>query len=128
MYAPSSGYAMTQYPGGVPVAVPVQAGGGMVPVQDVTPGPQGSQPQMVVVPASGMVGDQPQFAQVATSGAMATVYQPQMRPTYGRGGYAKLENEEVRVLSQTFGRDLIEVNVMPGCNRHFHNQYWCNSE
>jgi len=112
MYAPDSGYAVTQYPGGVPVGVPMQAGGGMVPIQTTTPGPQGGQPQMVIVPVSGMVGNQPQFAQtatsgamttgyqpqfvqVATSGAMATAYQPQAPPTYGQGGYTKMENEEV---------------------------------
>ena len=38
MYAPNSGYAMTQYPGGVPVTVPMQAGNGMVPIQTVTQG------------------------------------------------------------------------------------------
>ena len=94
---------------GVPVAVPMQAGSGMVPVQAVTPGPQGGQPQMVVVPVSGMVGNQPQFAtsgamatgyqpqfaQAATSGDIATAYQPQVKPTYGQGGYTKFENEEV---------------------------------
>jgi len=99
MYAPNSGYAMTQYPGGVPVAVPMQ-GSGMVPVQSVTPGPQGSQPQMVVVPVSGMVGNQPQFVQIATSGAMTTAYQPQVPPTYE--DYTKMENSEVRVISRTF--------------------------
>ena len=108
----NSGHAMTQYPGYVPVAVPMQAGSGMVPVQGVTPGPQGSQPQMIVVPVFGMVGNQPQFAQiatsgaittgyqpqfalVATSGAMATVHQPQVKPTYGQGGYMKMENEQL---------------------------------
>ena len=112
MYAPNSGYAMSQYPGGVPVTIPMQAGGGMVPGQTVTPGSQGGQPQVVVVPVCGMMGNQPQFAQiatsgamttgyqpqfaqVATSGAMATAYQPQAPPTYGQGGYTKVENEEV---------------------------------
>ena len=106
MYPPNSGYTVNQYPGGVPGAVPMQAGGGMVPDQTVTPGPQGGQPQMVVVPVSGMEGNQPQFAQIATSGAlatgyqpqvatseaMATAYQPQMPPKYG---YTKFENYEV---------------------------------
>ena len=105
------GAAMAQHPGGAPVAVLIQGGSGMVPVQTVTPGPQGGQPQMVVVPVSGMVittpgakttGFQPQFAQVATPGAMAATYQPEVPPTYGHGGYTKLENEDVRVLSQTF--------------------------
>ena len=111
MYAPS-GYPMTQYPGGVPVTVPMHAGGGMVPIQTVPPGPQGGHPPMVVVPVSGMVGSQPQFAQtatsgamttgyqpqfvqVATSGAMATTYQPQAPPSYGQGGYTKMESDEV---------------------------------
>ena len=85
MYAP-----MTQYPGGVPVTVPMQAGSGMVPIQTVTPGPQGAQPQMVVVPVSGTVGNQPQFAQSATSGAMATAYQSQVPPKYEERGYTKM--------------------------------------
>ena len=110
MYPLDSGYAIAQYPGGAPVAVPIQG---------VTPGPQGGQPQTVMVPVSGMVGNQPPFAQIATSGAMTTRfqpqfaqvatpeaittdYQPQMPPTYGHGGYMTLENDDVRVLSQTF--------------------------
>ena len=103
IYPPNSGYAVNQYPGGVPAGVvPMQTGGGMVPVQTVTPGPQGGQPQMGVVPVSGMDGNQPQFAQIAlatgyqpqiaTSEAMATAYQPQMPPKYG---YTKFENDEV---------------------------------
>ena len=105
MYPPNSGYAMTQYPGGVP-------GSGMVPVQTVTPGSQGGQPQMVLVPVSGTVGNQqqfaqiatsgamttgfqPQFAQVATPGAMATAYQAQVPPRYEEGGYTKMGNDEV---------------------------------
>lgn len=113
MYTGNSGYTMTQYPGVVPVAAPMQTGSGMVPMQTVTPGSQGGQPQMVVVPVSGMMGNQPQlvqvatsgamttgyqpqFAQVATSGAMATGYQPQQLPTtYGQGGYTKMQNDEV---------------------------------
>ena len=112
MYAPNSGYAMTQYPGGVPVTVPMQAGSGMVPIQTVTPGPQGGQPRMVMIPVSGTVGDQPQFAQIATSGAMTTGYQPQFAQVatsgamatayqaqvplkYEEGGYTKMGNDEV---------------------------------
>ena len=82
MYPPNSGYSVAQYPGGAPFAVPMQGGSGMVPVQTVTPGSQGGQPQMVVVPA--------------------TTYQPQAPPAYGHGAYTKLENEDVRVKSQTF--------------------------
>jgi len=97
MYSPNSGSVMNQYPSGVSLAVPMQAGSGMIPIKTVTPGPQGDKPQMAVVPVSGMVGNQPQFAQVATSGAMATAYQRQEPPTYGHGGYTKLENDEFPV-------------------------------
>ena len=65
MYAPNSGYAMNQYPGGVPVTAPMQA------------------------------GFQPQFSQVATPGAMATAYQAQVPPKYEDGGYTKMGNNEV---------------------------------
>ena len=107
IYPPNSGYAVNQYPGGVPAGVvPMQTGGGMVPVQTVVPWLQGGQPQMGVVPVSGMEGNQPQLAQIAASGAlatgyqpqvatseaMATAYQPQMPPKYG---YTKFENDEV---------------------------------
>lgn len=114
MYSGNSACAMTQYPtSGVPLAVPMHAGSGMFPVQTVTPGLQEGQPQMFVVPFSGMeynqpqfahiattseavtTGHQPQFAQVATPGAMATAHQPQVKPTYGKGGYIKMENEEI---------------------------------
>ena len=112
MYAPNSGYAMTQYPGAVPVTVPMQAGSGMVPIQTVTPGPQVGQPQMAMIPVSGTAGNQPHFVQVATSGAMttgfqpqfaqvatpgatATAYQAQVPPKYEEGGYTKMGNDEV---------------------------------
>ena len=103
MYPPNSGYAMNQYPGGVP-------GSGMVPIQTVTPGSQGGQPQMVLVPVSGTVGNQfaqivtsgamttgfqPQFAQDASPGAMVTAYQAQVPPRYEEGGYTKMGNDEV---------------------------------
>ena len=114
MYASNSGYAMTQYPGGIRVTVPMQAGSSMVPIQNATPGSLGGQPQMVVVPVSGTVGNQPQFAhsqiatsgvmttgfqhqfaQVATPGAIATAYQAQVPPKYEEGGYTKTGNDEV---------------------------------
>ena len=78
-------------PGG-PVPVPLQTAGGMVTVQS------GGQPQMIMVPASGAVGDQPQFVQVATSGAMATSYEPQeveMAESFGQGKYTPQHNEQV---------------------------------
>ena len=137
MYPPNSGYAIAQYPGGAPVAVPMQGGSGMVPVQTVTPGPQGGQPQMVMVPVSGTVGNQPQFAQIATSGAMTTGfqpqfaqvatpeamvtdYQPQAPPTYRHGDYMKLENDDVRVIiiviflsSDTQSKILLKARALP---------------
>ncbi|KAL9961009.1 hypothetical protein ACROYT_G029885 [Oculina patagonica] len=70
MYTAKAGYVIPQEPGGVPVAIPMQTGGGMVAVQTVTPGTLGGQTQIVVVPVSGAVGDQ-------SSVAMATGYQQQ---------------------------------------------------
>lgn len=97
MYHPNSGYVMTQGPGGVPMAVPMQAGGGMVAVQTVTPGAQEGQPRMVMVPVSSAMGNQHQYVpQVAPYGA--TGYQPQqveMPPAHGQGQYVTLENEQV---------------------------------
>ena len=77
MYAPNSGYAMAQYSGGVPVTVPMQAGSDMVPIQFVIPGPQGGQPQMVMVP---------------------TAYQAQVPPKYEERGYTKMGSDEVWVM------------------------------
>ncbi len=115
MYTANTGYVMTQGPGGVPVAVPMQAGGGMVAVQNVTPGAQGGQPQMVMVPVSAAGNYQPQLAQAVPAGAMTTAYQPQfaqvapagamatgyqhqhveMPPSYGQGQYVTQQNEQV---------------------------------
>ena len=55
MYTANSGY-------GVPMAMPMQAGGGMVAVQAAATGTQGGQPQMVMVPVSGAMGNQHQYA------------------------------------------------------------------
>ena len=83
------GSFMSQAPGGVPVTVPMQAGGGMVTVQ-------GRQPQTVLVPASGVVGNQAQFVQVPPAGAIATDHHlGEMPPSYGQGKYMPLENEQV---------------------------------
>ncbi|XP_078382701.1 uncharacterized protein LOC144665338 [Oculina patagonica] len=117
MYTANSGYVMTQGPGGVPVAIPMQTGGDMVAVQTVTPGPQTGQPQMVMVPVSGAgsykpqlaqaappgaitTGYQSQLTQVAPAGFMATGYQPQhaeMPPSYGQGQYMTQQNAQVSV-------------------------------
>ncbi|KAL9961024.1 hypothetical protein ACROYT_G029904 [Oculina patagonica] len=83
MYTANVGYVMTQGPGGVPVAVPMQAVG----VQTVTPSEQGSQPQMVMVPVTpGAQGGQPQMVFVPVSGA--EVYQPQLIQVPGAGAVA----------------------------------------
>ena len=65
------GYVMGQGPGGVPVAIPMQQTGGVVTVP-------GAYPQVVHMPATGMVqvAGQPQMYQVSTAGAAAG--QPQM--------------------------------------------------
>ena len=98
IYTTNTGYIMTQGPGGAPVAIPMQGGGGMVAVQTVTPGAQGAQSQMVMVPVSGAEGYQPQLVQVAPAGAMATGYQPEhveMPPAYAQGQYVAQQNEQV---------------------------------
>ena len=95
-YTANPGYVMTQGPG-VPMAVPMQAGGGMVAVQTTTTGTQEGQPQMVLVPVSGAMGYQHQYApQPAPHGA--TGYQPQqvqMPPVHLQGQCVALENEQV---------------------------------
>ena len=73
MYTANSGYVMTQGPGGVPMAVPMQAGGAMVAIQTVSPGTQQGQPQMVMVPVSGAMGHQHQYI---TAPYGATGYRP----------------------------------------------------
>ena len=98
IYTANAGYVMTQGPGGAPVAIPMQAGGGMVPVRTVRPGAQGAQSQMVMVPVSGAEGYHPQLVQAAPAGAMATGYQPQhveMPPSYAQGQYVAQQNEQV---------------------------------
>ena len=126
MLPANTSYGMGQFPIGGPVAGPMQASGGTVTLQNVTPGPQGPQPQFVAVPVSGGVGTQPQFVQVATSGAMTTGHQPisvplgyppqlvhgsaagnmttvnqpqqvDMTQTSGHGNYSRLTNEQVHV-------------------------------
>ncbi|KAL9961760.1 hypothetical protein ACROYT_G030774 [Oculina patagonica] len=85
IYTANTGYVINQGPGGAPVTIPMEAGGSMVAVQGVTPGAQGGQPHMVIVPVSSAGGFQPQLGQVAPTGAMATGYQPQqaeMPPSY----------------------------------------------
>ncbi|XP_022807924.1 uncharacterized protein LOC111344918 [Stylophora pistillata] len=112
MQTVNTGYAVSQMPGG-PVAVPMHTVGGMVAVQTV---PQGGQPQMVMMPASGAVGGHPQvvhvptsgammggqtqFVQVAPTGAAASGYQQQqvdVSQSYGQGQYMVLQDEQVPV-------------------------------
>ena len=83
--ASTAGYIMTQGPDGVPVAVPVQAGGGMVTMQTI--GAQAVQSPMVMVSASGSAGQ----TVMVQAGPSATG----LPPTYaGHGQYPRL-NEEV---------------------------------
>ena len=97
MYSAGTGYVMTQGPGGVPMVMPMQAGGGMVAVQATTSGTQGVQPQMVPVPVSGVMGNLHLYApQAAPHGA--TSYQSQqvqMPPAHGQVQYVTQENEQV---------------------------------
>ena len=90
MHVTSSSYVMTQGPGGVPVAVPMQSGDGKMQLQSVTPRAQEGQPQMVLVPVSGADGNHPQLFQAVPYGIMALSYQPQqtdMPPPYEQGQY-----------------------------------------
>jgi len=90
--ATTAGYIMTQGPDGVPVAVPVQAGGGMVAMQPISAQPV--QPPMVMVSASRSAG-QPVMVQAGPSATGLPPQQAEMSPTYaGHGQYARL-NEEV---------------------------------
>ena len=78
----STGYIMPQPPGGVPVAVPVQAGGGAVAMQPFSA--QEGQPPLVMM--SGPQEGQHLMVPSASSAAMpATVSAPQEQknpPTY----------------------------------------------
>jgi len=60
----SSEYIMAQSPDGVPVAVPMQAGGGMVAMQPLCT--QGGQQPIVLVPVAGAARDQFVTVQTAT--------------------------------------------------------------
>lgn len=100
MYTVNPGYTMTPFPVGGPVAVPMQAGGGMVAMQTVTPESHERQPQIVIVPVSGALGYPPHLVQDPTSEDMTAVYQPQQveTPESSRhGGYTRLTNEQVHV-------------------------------
>ncbi len=72
-----TGFVMAKGPDGVSEAIPIQAGGGMVATQTLTPEAQGGQPQMVMVPFSGEEVCQPLLAYVGPAGAMPTGDQPQ---------------------------------------------------
>ena len=65
-----AGYIMTQGADGVPVTIPVQAGGGMIAIQ--ASGAQGDQPPLVQVPAvSGAAGGQHVMVQSPPHAAMS---------------------------------------------------------
>ena len=101
IYSANTGYVMAQGPGSVPVAIPMQAGGGMVAGQTSTPGAQGGQPQMVMVPVSGEEGYQPHLVQAAPTGVITAGYQPQqveMPPPYAQRQYMTQQNDQVRLV------------------------------
>ena len=86
--ANTAGYIMTQGPDGVPVAVSMQTGGGMVTMQPLCT--QGGQQPIVLVPVAGAARDQ--FVTVQT----ATGSLPQEADTsssYGHGQYMPLQEE-----------------------------------
>ena len=60
-YTANPGYVMVQGPDGVPMPVPVQAGGGMVSVQTIIAGTQETKPQ----PVSGAAVYQHQYSAAA---------------------------------------------------------------
>ena len=64
-----AGYIMTQGADGVPVAIAVQAGGGMIAIQ--ASGTQGDQPPLVRVPVSGAAGGQHVMVQTPPHAAMS---------------------------------------------------------
>ena len=80
-----AGYIVTQGPDGDPVAIPVQAGGGIRAVEPS--GEQVNQPPMVLVPVSGATGGQHLMVQFPPHAAMsATGSLPQEEaspPPYG---------------------------------------------
>ena len=70
-----AGDVMAQGPGGSPVAVPVQAGGGMIAFQSSAA--QYSQPSMILVPTSEVVDSQHLMVQSPPYAALpATVFLP----------------------------------------------------
>ncbi|CAH3190559.1 unnamed protein product [Porites evermanni] len=93
---PAGGYVMTQMSAGnVPVAVPVQAmqaGAGGAAAQ-------GYHQPMVVVPVSGAAGGQMIVQQAASPEGMATdaLQQQQEAPSFTRGGYVALHDEQLQV-------------------------------
>ena len=67
---------MIQGPDGVPVAIPVQSGGGMIVIQ--ASGAQDNQPPMILVPVSRAAGGQHRMVQSPPYAAMsATGFLPQ---------------------------------------------------
>lgn len=90
--------AMTYGHGG-PVAVPMQAPGGLVASETDSQFPQGGQPQVFMVPASGAIGGQPLMMQMPPADASmpaAPVSQGvEMAESAGHGKYMALNNEQV---------------------------------
>lgn len=87
------------YGHGGPVAVPMQAPGGLVASETDSQFPQGGQPQVFMVPASGAIGGQPLVMQMPPADASmptAPVSQGvEMAESAGHGKYMALNNEQV---------------------------------
>ena len=98
---PASGYFMTQMSAGsVPVAVPVQA---MQPSAGGSAAHGYHQP-MVLVPVSGAAGGQ-MIVQAASPEGMATdtLQQQDEAPSFTRGGYVALHDEQVCLILSIVG-------------------------
>ena len=124
------GYVMGQGPGGVPVAIPMQQAGRVVTVP-------GAHPQMVHMPATGMVqvagqpqmyqvsttgagGGQPQMVHVPTSGAQMVMVPPPgntgVQPQVGHMPFAGTEGGQVQMVHGAPGAEGVQpqfVRVTP---------------
>ena len=83
----SAGYIMAQSPDGVPVAVPMQTGGGMVTMQPLCT--QGGQQPIVLAPVAGAARDQFVTVQTATGSLPQQAYSS----SHGHGQYMPLQEE-----------------------------------
>ena len=83
----NAGYVMIQASSGVPVAVPIEAGGGIVALQTVTPGVQEYQPQLVLLPDSRAVDNPPPPYEAVASGYQNLQFD--MPPSYEEAAHGE---------------------------------------